>query len=386
MTIQDIAPAIRGLTYNGRRGAYVVFSEEELSASGALVKISPDSDNTDGLITALKAGFDGFEGGPDGTLPGAVVVAGIGTFFLSDEYDNANSAAESGKPHAFTMPAEDPMERNSVVKDKICMVTGGAQGFGEEIVRALVDAGAFAVIADLNIQGARELAEELNSKAGRSVAMAAEVNVSDETSVKELFDTIVVECGGIDLAVSNAGVLKAGSVKELTLKDFRFVTDVNYIGYFLITKYASPVMAQQNRAVGSYFADIVQINSKSGLEGSNKNGAYAGGKFGGIGLTQSFALELVEDNIKVNSICPGNFFDGPLWSDPDRGLFVQYLNAGKVPGAKTVADVKRFYEEKVPMKRGCEGRDVVRAILYVIEQRYETGQAVPVTGGQVMLK
>jgi NAD(P)-dependent dehydrogenase (short-subunit alcohol dehydrogenase family) len=84
-----------------------------------------------------------------------------------------------------------------------------------------------------------------------------------------------------------------------------------------------------------YFMDIIQINSKSGLKGSNKNFAYAGGKFGGIGLTQSFALELMPFNIKVNSICPGNFFDGPYGSDPENGLFVQYLNAGKIPGAKT---------------------------------------------------
>ena len=137
---------------------------------------------------------------------------------------------------------------------------------------------------------------------------------------------------------------------------------------------------------GIYFSDVIQINSKSGLEGSNKNGAYAGGKFGGIGLTQSFAKELVSDCIKVNSICPGNFFDGPLWSDPDRGLFVQYLRAGKVPGAESIADVKRFYESKVPMNRGCTVQDVVKAVYYVIDQKYETGQAVPVTGGQVMLK
>ena len=132
--------------------------------------------------------------------------------------------------------------------------------------------------------------------------------------------------------------------------------------------------------------DIVQVNSKSGLQGSNKNGAYAGGKFGGIGLTQSFAMELVTDRIKVNSVCPGNFFDGPLWSNPERGLFVQYLNSGKVPGARTIEDVKRFYEAKVPMNRGCFPADVAKAILYSVEQKYETGQAIPVTGGQVMLK
>ncbi|MBE0654419.1 MAG: short-chain dehydrogenase, partial [Bacteroidales bacterium] len=91
------------------------------------------------------------------------------------------------------------------------------------------------------------------------------------------------------------------------------------------------------------------------------------------------------NNIKVNSICPGNFFEGPLWSDPDKGLFVQYLNAGKVPGAKTIEDVQKFYEAQVPSGRGCRIKDVSRAILYAIEQEYETGQAIPVTGGQVML-
>jgi len=186
--------------------------------------------------------------------------------------------------------------------------------------------------------------------------------------------------------VSNAGVLKAGSVTEMTLKDFSFVTSVNYIGFFICTKFISPVMALQNAGSGGRaYSDIIQINSKSGLEGSNRNAAYAGSKFGSIGLVQSFALELVSHNIKVNAICPGNFFEGPLWADPDRGLFVQYLRAGKVPGAKAVADVKRYYEEKVPMGRGCRPQDVVRSICYIVEQVYETGQAVPVTGGQVML-
>ena len=112
---------------------------------------------------------------------------------------------------------------------------------------------------------------------------------------------------------------------------------------------------------------------------------HAGGKFGGIGLTQSFALELVSANIKVNSICPGNFYDGPLWSDPERGLFVQYLNAGKVPGAKTVQDVKDYYLSKSPIHRGCTPKDVAKALFYAVEQQFETGQAIPVTGGQTML-
>ena len=172
---------------------------------------------------------------------------------------------------------------------------------------------------------------------------------------------------------------------EQELKSFAFVSEVNYVGYFIITKFASRLFRLQHLSAPLWKTDIIQINSKSGLEGSNKNSAYAGSKFGSIGLTASFALELVDYNIKVNSICPGNFFDGPLWSDPESGLFVQYLQEGKVPGARNITDVKTFYEAKVPMKRGCEGSDVMRAIYYIIEQEYETGQALPVTGGQVML-
>ena len=196
--------------------------------------------------------------------------------------------------------------------------------------------------------------------------------------------SVVLACGGIDLFVANAGVLKAGSVKSIEKMDWDFVTNVNYTGYFLCVKHTAPVMSRQNAESGGW-CDIVQINSKSGLVGSNKNGAYAGSKFGAIGLTQSFALELIEDRIKVNSVCPGNFFDGPLWMDPEKGLFVQYLRSGKVPGAKHISDVKRFYESKIPMGRGCFPEDVVKAIVYAVDQAYETGQAIPVTGGQVML-
>jgi len=66
-------------------------------------------------------------------------------------------------------------------------------------------------------------------------------------------------------------------------------------------------------------------------------------------------------------------------------LFVQYLNAGKVPGANTIEDVRKFYEQQVPMGRGCRVEDVLKAVLYIMDQEYETGQALPVTGGQTML-
>ncbi len=271
------------------------------------------------------------------------------------------------------------------VDKRIAVVTGGAQGFGAGIVESLVENGANVVIADLNEEKGKTFAESLNAGKRKNKAFFVKTDVSNAMSVESLVFETVREFGGIDVFISNAGILRAGGLDEMTPETFELMTKVNYSAYFLCAKYASAVMKLQNKYKKDHFTDIIQINSKSGLKGSNRNFAYAGGKFGGIGLTQSFALELMPSKIKVNSICPGNFFDGPLWADPGNGLFVQYLRAGKVPGAKTIDDVKRFYEAQVPAGRGCTPLDVMRAVYYVIEQEYETGQAVPVTGGQNML-
>ena len=232
----------------------------------------------------------------------------------------------------------------------------------------------------MNYDGAKATAAEFPG------AIAVKANVSDEQSVKEMIRETVLHFGGLDIFVNNAGIVRAGSLEEMTKSNFELVTAVNYTAYFLCVKYASAVMKLQHTAAPSKLFDIIEINSKSGLAGSNKNFAYAGSKFGGIGLTQSFAMELAPYNIKVNAVCPGNFLEGPLWTDPEKGLLVQYLRAGKVPGAKTTADVLKFYESKVPLGRGCRTVDVARAIFYICEQDYETGQAIPVTGGQEMLK
>jgi NAD(P)-dependent dehydrogenase (short-subunit alcohol dehydrogenase family)/rhamnose utilization protein RhaD (predicted bifunctional aldolase and dehydrogenase) len=276
-------------------------------------------------------------------------------------------------------------ETKNNLKNRIAIVTGGAQGFGAGIARALCAMKVNVVIADINEDSGLAFVSSLNKPKSSNRALFIRSDVSDANSVKELITSTVKEFGGLDILISNAGILKAGGLDEMDPDQFSKTTEVNYNGYFHCVKYASEVMKLQNREKPEYFSDIIQINSKSGLRGSNRNFAYAGAKFGGIGLTQSFAMELAPDRIKVNSICPGNFYEGPLWSDPQNGLFVQYLRTGKVPGAKTIDDVRKFYEDQVPMKRGCKLEDIMKAILYVIDQEYETGQAIPVTGGQVML-
>ena len=416
LSFSELGPVWRGFSYNGITGLrafYIPFERveeilEKIPVNNVLYLHSyyiPD---------ALKA----FQNFIDRTGMYPALILGMKTLSQPEGWLLGRGSI-LGRPISkdkWSLPLDQqPLwDRNRMLEGKVALVTGAAQGFGWEIAQGLARFGAHVIIADLNREGAVEKAVDLAVLDGQENESSDQVgigihapyhlglgvDVSSEDSLRTLVQVAREQYGGLDLVVSNAGVLRAGAVTDMSLSDFELVTRVNYTGFFLVTKYTAPVLGLQNLAYQEtlrgakpahpdhsyYYTDIIEINSKSGLEGSNKNAAYAGSKFGGIGLVQSFALELVEHGIKVNAICPGNFFDGPLWSDPERGLFVQYLRAGKVPGAKTVEDVRRVYESKVPMGRGCEGIDVVRCLLYLVEQRYETGQAVPVTGGQVMLR
>jgi len=323
---------------------------------------------------------------------------------LLDVFEDAMKIAylsESfGGPHPMTQSQIDFIDnwevenyRRSVAagssigraENKNIIVTGAAQGFGEGIARCLLLEGANIVVADMNETVGVATVQHFNTLTKSNRAIFVKANVSDIPSIENLVHETICNFGAIDSFISNAGVLRAGGLEDMTPEDFDFVTKINYNAYFYCTKVVSKVMKLQTKYAPGYYADIIQINSKSGLRGSKANFAYAGGKFGGIGLTQSFALELAPFRIKVNSICPGNFYEGPLWSNPDRGLFVQYLNAGKVPGAKTIDDVKAFYLAQVPLQKGCSPEDVTKGALYLMEQCGETGQALPITGGQVML-
>lgn len=380
------APFVRGAVI-ARLGRPCVAAQVPKAVEGTSVTLSGNEDEkaAAALIAAAVAGTEKAPRGVTLNVGDQTIPFIIGEPFSA--FDELEGGSNAHFPPAMN-PENISSARSRTMRNRVCLVTGGAQGFGEAIVRGLCDGGAVVFIADLNLAGAQDLAEKLNGQhRNRPVAFAVEVNVGDEASVAAMFEKIALTAGGLDLCVSNAGVLRAQPILEQDIDTFKFVTDINYTGFAIVTKYAGLLMRRQFLGAPRYpwTTDIIQINSKSGLEGSNKNGAYAGSKFGGIGLVQSFAKELVEYRIKVNAVCPGNFFDGPLWSDPEKGLFAQYLRTGKVPGAKTVEDVKAFYEAKVPMGRGCESPDVLRAIYYLVDQVYETGQALPVTGGQVML-
>jgi rhamnose utilization protein RhaD (predicted bifunctional aldolase and dehydrogenase)/NAD(P)-dependent dehydrogenase (short-subunit alcohol dehydrogenase family) len=438
--LRVVGPALRALLATGDRLKIVTFDDSPLAVSvagsslgrgfaaggpltpdqivytgsyplvlEALPVADPDA-VADALTSAVMARITS-EAGP----PIVVLVPGLGLFAAGDTFAQAEMArqvyldamgvcvqahrlggvrplADPERLFIEKWEAEEYRRRISAgasvvgrARGLVAVVTGAAQGFGLAIASDLVTQGAHVVLADMKLDQAEGGARDLSERFGLGRATALPINVTDDASVAACIAGVVRLYGGLDLLVSNAGVLRAGGVASQPVEEFDLVTRVNYRGYYLCVRHAAPILARQHRARPDYLGDIVEINSKSGLAGSSRNSAYAGSKFGGIGLTQSFALELVGDGIKVNAICPGNFLEGPLWADPDNGLFVQYLREGKVPGAKTIDDVRHFYEAKVPMGRGCTPADVLEALYYVVAQRYETGQAVPVTGGQVML-
>lgn len=372
-----------------------------------------EAESDEEILKQAEEEIEAFVSGK-GYTPKVLLIKGIGLIAVGDSSRNAQiitdvfTDAMKVAFYAQSFGGEHPMERAWIdfidnwevenyrrkvassaskgrVEGRTIIVTGAAQGFGEGIARELMAQGANIVVADLNEATGEKTAASFNDKAGANKAIFVKTNVADMASLRNLMKETILNFGALDAFVSNAGVVRAGGLDVMTPENFEFVTKINYEAYFFCAKVASHIMKIETKYDPEYFADIIQVNSKSGLRGSKANFAYAGGKFGGIGLTQSFALELAPYRVKVNSICPGNYYDGPLWSNPENGLFIQYLNAGKVPGAKTVQDVKDYYLAQVPMRKGCNPVDVCKAILYAIDQTGETGQAIPVTGGQVML-
>ena len=216
------------------------------------------------------------------------------------------------------------------------------------------------------------LAERLHEQ--HDVAtLAARMDVTCEDEVAAMMDAVVEKFGKLDIVVSNAGILICGPLHEFDVEKWRKVIEVNLLGYMIVAKHASRVMLPRRSGV------IIQINSKSGKQGSFQNSAYCASKFGSIGLTQSLALELAEPGIRVNAVCPGNLLESPLWQNQ---LFPDYAKRLSM----TEEQVRQRYIDLVPMKRSCTYEDVADVVVFLASDAasYMTGQAINVTGGQQM--
>ena len=165
---------------------------------------------------------------------------------------------------------------------KVAVVTGASQGLGEALALRLDKEGCKVAVCDINIEGAQKVADQLKD------AIALQVDVTKFDQLQAAADAVVAKWGTVDILVANAAIVKSGDIFSLTPEAFKLVTDINLNGYFNTVKAFAPIMLEKKSG------SIIQINSKSGKKGSYKNGAYAGSKFGGVGLTQSLALQKAE--------------------------------------------------------------------------------------------
>ncbi len=253
------------------------------------------------------------------------------------------------------------------IAGQVAIVTGAAQGLGEALSVRLNYEGCSIGLADINYDAVEKVAGRLND------VMPMRVDVTDERQVDDMVSKMMEKYGRIDLLISNAAILISGSVVDFSVSEWRKMIDVNLTGYFLCAKAVARAMIPRHKG------NIIHINSKTGKKGSYRNSAYAASKFGGIGFTQSLALELAEYNIRVNAICPGNLLDSPLWIN---SLYEQYAKNQNV----TAEEIKRRYLAQVPIGRNCTYDDVSNVMVFLAsdEASYMTGQAINVTGGQEM--
>jgi len=258
------------------------------------------------------------------------------------------------------------------LKDKVAIVTGAAGGIGEALSYRLAKEGCSVVIADMDYEKAKEVANKITEEYKRE-AMAIKTDVTKEKDVKNMVEKTLEQFSRLDIMVANAGIVIAHDITEFPLEDWKKVIDVDLTGYFLCGREAAKVMVKQKSGV------IIQINSKSGKKGSFRNCAYASSKFGGIGLTQSIALDLAPYGVRVNAVCPGDLLDSRLWKEHLYEQYAKRLSISK-------EEVRERYLKRIPLGRACTYDDVANAVIFLAsdEASYISGEALNVSGGVEM--
>jgi len=244
------------------------------------------------------------------------------------------------------------------LKDKVAIVTGGAQGIGKVVGNDLAKMGAHVVLGDVNLEGAEESAREIKENGGS--ASAVQLNVTSADDVQKVFDSVSKDFKLVDILVNNAGVTRDGLLMRMKENDWDLVLDINLKGSFLCTQQAAKQMIKQK--AGS----IVNIASIVGLMGNAGQANYSASKAGLIGLTKTTAREVAPRGIRVNAIAPG-FIDTAMTQQLDD-------------------KVRQKLIEQIPLACLGQAQDIADSVSFLVSDRarYITGQVISINGGMLM--
>jgi 3-oxoacyl-[acyl-carrier protein] reductase len=245
-----------------------------------------------------------------------------------------------------------------ILKDKVALITGAAQGIGKAIALKLADSGADVVVVDMNLEKAQETAKEIEGRGRRAIALKA--NVANLQETEAMIDETVAKLGAIHILVNNAGITRDALILRMKEEDWDAVISVNLKGVFNCTKAAVKHMAKQR------YGRIINIASIVGEMGNAGQANYSASKAGVIALAKTVAREFASRNITCNAIAPG---------------FIET--------AMTQALSEKVREElakQIPMARLGTPEDVAEGVLFLVSDssNYITGQVLNINGGMYM--
>ena len=260
------------------------------------------------------------------------------------------------------------MQKNH--EGKAAIVTGGGGGLGRAIAVALAEQGAAVAISDLDPEAAGVVAGEVEARGAR--ALAIETDVSQKSSVEAMVAGVLKTFGRIDILVNNAGLQYVSPIVEYPEERWDTLIGVMLTGTFFCTQAALPSMLSRRSG------RIVNISSVMGRIGAPYKSAYCAAKHGIIGLTRSVAVEVAEQGITVNAICPGVTGTAIVEGQLDDLAKHHDLDREEV--------LDKIFFPDIPQKRILEPDEIAQCVLYLVSDGAQaiTGQAINVSAGWVM--